>query len=63
MKPGDRYLLCTDDLHRVIARAQIQSALAAAPDPEAAVDALSGLANAAGGLDNIGCAMAGVIDL
>ncbi len=63
VKPGDRYLLCTDGLHAVVATAQIQSALSAASDPQAAVDDLIGLANEAGGPDNIACAVADVVGI
>jgi serine/threonine protein phosphatase PrpC len=63
VKSGDRYLLCTDGLHGVVAKAQIQAALSAATNPEAAVGDLIGLANAAGGPDNIACVVADVINL
>jgi PPM family protein phosphatase len=63
VKPGDRYLLCTDGLHGVLATAQLQSGLSAATDPRAAVDELIGLANEAGGPDNIACAVADVVDV
>ncbi len=63
VKPGDRYLLCTDGLHGVVTTAQIQSALSAASDPQTAVDDLIGLANEAGGPDNIACAVADVVGI
>jgi protein phosphatase len=63
VKSGDRYLLCTDGLHRVVATARIQSALSADADPETVVSNLIGLANAAGGPDNIACVVADVIDV
>jgi protein phosphatase len=63
VKSGDRYLLCTDGLHGVVATAQIQSALSAAADPETVVADLIGLANRAGGPDNIACVVADVIDV
>jgi PPM family protein phosphatase len=63
VESGDRYLLCTDGLHGVVATAQIQSALSASADPETAVRELIGLANAAGGPDNIACVVADVIHI
>jgi PPM family protein phosphatase len=63
VQSGDRYLLCTDGLHGVVATAQIQSALSAAADPKTVVGELIGLANGAGGPDNIACVVADVIDL
>lgn len=59
-RAGDRYLLCTDGLSRVVPLAAVRQALCAAPDPAAAVTRLIGLANEAGGPDNIGCAVADV---
>ncbi|MFE4666644.1 MerR family transcriptional regulator [Streptomyces sp. NPDC056716] len=58
--PGDRYLLCSDGLPAVVPDAVIRTTLAAAGTPEAAVDALVGAANAAGGPDNVSCVVAEV---
>ncbi len=58
---GDRYLLCSDGLSRVVPEAHIRDALRRAADPAAAVQHLIGLANAAGGPDNIACAVADVV--
>ncbi|HEX7992958.1 MAG TPA: MerR family transcriptional regulator [Streptosporangiaceae bacterium] len=60
VESGDRYLLCTDGLHGVVATAQIQSALNGCADPDTVVRELIGLANAAGGPDNIACVVADV---
>ncbi len=59
-RPGDRYLLCTDGLSRVVPDTAIRDALRTAPGPDEAVTALIGLARAAGGPDNIACAVADV---
>ncbi|PWI18580.1 hypothetical protein DI272_33925 [Streptomyces sp. Act143] len=58
---GDRYLLCSDGLSRVIPDAGVRTALTTAATPEAAVHALIGAANAAGGPDNVSCAVADVV--
>ena len=63
VQPGDRFLLCTDGLHTVVAADDIRSALSSAADPEQAAGDLTGLANSAGGPDNIGCAVADIMDL
>ena len=51
--PGDRILLCSDGLHGQVADASIASVLREAADPAGAADRLLGLANAAGGDDNV----------
>jgi len=63
VKPGDRYLLCTDGLQGVVAEAEIQSALGAQADPDEVAANLIGLANAAGAPDNVACAVADVVDV
>jgi protein phosphatase len=50
---GDRYLLCTDGLSGPLPPARIARTLAQHGDPVEAVQALIGLANDAGGPDNI----------
>jgi protein phosphatase len=60
VEDGDRYLLCTDGLHTVVDGAAIEDCLAGAADPETATRKLVNLANAAGGPDNIACAVADV---
>lgn len=53
LQPGDRILLCSDGLHGVIDDTSLAGLLGAHGDAEAAVDALIGAANDAGGPDNI----------
>ena len=50
---GDRLLLCSDGLSSMLADEHIAEMLRTAPDPQAAVHALVGAANRAGGYDNI----------
>ncbi len=50
---GDRLLLCTDGLHGQVDDAAIAAVLAAAATPADAADRLVGLANRAGGDDNV----------
>lgn len=57
---GDRYLLSSDGLHRVVDADTIKDVLGA-EEPQAAVDRLVALANAAGGPDNISCVVAHLI--
>jgi serine/threonine protein phosphatase PrpC len=58
---GDRYLLCSDGISAVVGRGDLQAALSAASDPEAAVQRLVELAYAAGAPDNIACVVADVV--
>jgi serine/threonine protein phosphatase PrpC len=58
--PGDRFLLCSDGLWSVVDHAELHAALAAGADPGETVRHLVELANAAGGPDNIACAVADV---
>ncbi|KUN83683.1 hypothetical protein AQJ66_17815 [Streptomyces bungoensis] len=60
-RAGDRYLLCSDGLTRVVADERIGELLAAAPDPEGGVRSLVDEANAAGGPDNVSCVVADVV--
>lgn len=50
---GDRLLLCSDGLTSIVSDEEIQSVLAAQPDPQAACDELVEAANRGGGPDNI----------
>ncbi|MFD8046705.1 MerR family transcriptional regulator [Streptomyces chartreusis] len=61
-EPGDRYLLCSDGLSRVVPDGQIRDLLTSAPTPDTAVHALTAAANEAGGPDNISCVVADVVD-
>jgi PPM family protein phosphatase len=58
---GDRYLLCSDGLSAVVETSAIHETLASAGDPRQAVRRLIGLANAAGGPDNIACVVADIV--
>ncbi|MFC8430982.1 MerR family transcriptional regulator [Streptomyces sp. NPDC057253] len=60
-EPGDRYLLCSDGLSTVVPDATVRDLLTTAPDPEAAVHALTDAANAAGGPDNVSCVVADLV--
>jgi protein phosphatase len=60
-RPGDRYLLCSDGLTAVVPTAEIREMLAARTAPEVVVRCLVDAANAAGGPDNIACAVADII--
>ncbi|MFF4485334.1 MerR family transcriptional regulator [Streptomyces sp. NPDC001544] len=62
VRPGDRYLLCSDGLSRVVPDDGIRRLLAAVPDPDRAVHALVDAANAAGGPDNVSCVVADLIE-
>ncbi|MFI0961947.1 MerR family transcriptional regulator [Streptomyces sp. NPDC021080] len=62
VRPGDRYLLCSDGLSTVVPDEGIERLLASAPGPDAAVRALVGAANDAGGPDNVSCVVADVVE-
>ena len=53
IKAGDRLLVCSDGLSKMIDDRKIASLTVSAETPAAAVDSLIGAANAAGGLDNV----------
>ncbi|MEU1620651.1 MerR family transcriptional regulator [Streptomyces sp. NPDC005722] len=59
-RPGDRYLLCTDGLSAVVPDEELHRVLASGAGPGEAVRVLVGLANAAGGPDNVSCVVADV---
>ncbi|NKI43124.1 MerR family transcriptional regulator [Streptomyces physcomitrii] len=59
-RPGDRCLLCSDGLYSVVPAEELRAALAAADTPGDAAAELVRLARAAGGPDNISCAVADV---
>lgn len=63
MKLGDRWLLCTDGLSAVVARATLATTLTSVPDPAECADRLVALALASGAPDNVTCIVADVIDL
>lgn len=53
LEEGDRLLLCSDGLWEMVREHEIAQVLTDHPDPQAACAQLVGLANLAGGLDNI----------
>lgn len=59
--PGDRWLLCSDGLHGMVAKDTIAETLASVADPGACADKLVDLALRAGGVDNITVVVADVI--
>jgi protein phosphatase len=60
-RPGDRYLLCSDGLHQVVAADELACVLLTAGDPDQAAADLIALASAAGGPDNASCIVADVV--
>ncbi|MEU5592554.1 MerR family transcriptional regulator [Streptomyces sp. NPDC020298] len=62
VRPGDRYLLCSDGLSGVVPDDGIRRLLTDGPDPERAAHALIDAANAAGGPDNVSCVVADVVE-
>jgi len=61
VRAGDRYLVCSDGLSSYVSEQTIAEALGAG-DPQAACDGLVDLALRAGGLDNITCIVADIVD-
>ncbi|MEU4893246.1 MerR family transcriptional regulator [Streptomyces sp. NPDC044780] len=61
-RAGDRYLLCSDGLTKVVPAEEIQHVLASEADPGGAVRELVALAIRAGGPDNVTCAVAHVLE-
>jgi serine/threonine protein phosphatase PrpC len=53
LRRGDRVMLCTDGLHGYVRESQIRQVLRRERSPAAAAGRLIGLANAAGGEDNV----------
>ncbi|QPP08061.1 MerR family transcriptional regulator [Streptomyces bathyalis] len=62
VRPGDRYLLCSDGLTSVVPEEQVRRTVAATADPEATVRELVALANRSGGPDNVSCVVADVVE-
>lgn len=58
VRPGDRYLLCSDGLHGLVEDDEIHRLAAERLGPETVVRGLIDAAKAAGGLDNITCLIA-----
>ena len=61
VRPGDRWLLCTDGLSAVLDDAVVRVALASAADPDAAASALVDAVRAAGAPDNVAVVVADVV--
>jgi protein phosphatase len=59
-RAGDRYLLCTDGLHQVVAAEKVRAVLGERAEPEAVVARFVELANEKGGPDNIACVVVDV---
>ena len=62
-RAGDRYLLCSDGLSRVLATEDIHQVLSAVAEPESTVRELIDWANRSGGPDNVSCVVADVLEL
>jgi protein phosphatase len=52
-RPGDKYLLCSDGISKMLSKDEIREALASGDSPQARARDLVERANAAGGKDNI----------
>lgn len=63
VEKGDRLLICSDGLTRMVDDKRIASYLKSSPDCDAAADALIAAANGSGGVDNITVVVAEVIDI
>ena len=61
VQAGDRYLLCTDGLSANVEDAEIRRVLQGTTDPAGAVSALIELSNRAGGVDNVACVVADLV--
>ncbi|MFJ5676235.1 MerR family transcriptional regulator [Streptomyces sp. NPDC093097] len=63
VRPGERYLLCTDGLTGVVPSEAIEEVLTGAGTPEQAVAALVSRVHEAGAPDNVGCVVADVVEV
>ncbi|WP_030756321.1 MerR family transcriptional regulator [Streptomyces sp. NRRL F-5135] len=63
VRPGDRYLLCSDGLSTVVQTTEVRQVVTTVSDPEQAVRELVDRANRAGGPDNVSCVVADVREL
>ncbi|AXK34522.1 MerR family transcriptional regulator [Streptomyces armeniacus] len=61
VRPGDRYLLCSDGLSAVVPGGDLRDVLAAAGEPDRAVRELVAAAHRFGGPDNVSCVVADVL--
>lgn len=62
VRPGDRYMLCSDGLSGVVSAETLQATLERYEDREQAVDALIQLALRGGGPDNVTCIVADAVE-
>ncbi|MER7760480.1 PP2C family serine/threonine-protein phosphatase [Streptomyces sp. NPDC097619] len=62
VRPGDRYLICSDGLSGVVSHQTLEETLAGYHGPHETVQALIQLALRGGGPDNITCIVADVLD-
>ncbi|MCZ1016343.1 MerR family transcriptional regulator [Streptomyces noursei] len=62
VRPGERYLLCTDGLTGVVPPEAIQEALAGAATPQQALADLVRRTHEAGAPDNVGCVVADAVE-
>ncbi|HVV12508.1 PP2C family protein-serine/threonine phosphatase [Amycolatopsis sp.] len=62
VRPGDRYLICSDGLSDVVPFEILAEILAEVPEPPSVVQKLVELANAGGGPDNITCVVADIAE-
>jgi PPM family protein phosphatase len=62
VRAGDRYLLCSDGLHRVLSNDTLREVLGSIADPDDAVSHLVELANQEGGPDNVACVVADITE-
>ena len=60
-RPGDRYLLCSDGLHQVVAADALARVLLTVADPDQAAADLIALAIDGGGPDNVSCIVADLV--
>lgn len=56
--PGDVFMLCSDGLTKMVSEEEMAKVMSASATALAAVDTLIGMANAAGGVDNVTVAVA-----
>ncbi|MDB1086285.1 protein phosphatase 2C domain-containing protein [Streptomyces sp. ACA25] len=63
VRPGDRYLLCSDGLSGVVSHETLQDTLGAFAPPQDTIRELIELALRGGGPDNITCIIADVLDV
>lgn len=61
IQPGDRFLLCTDGLHGVVADDKILQFILGQPDAQACADGLVQLALESGSRDNVSCVVIDVV--